>query len=95
MISDALAQLEPILPGVTSAWNAGPKLAWVNDGNLEPHFLGAWSQYNVGQYTGFCGVERLREGNIHFAGEHTSVAFQGFIEGAVRSGERAAKEITS
>jgi len=93
MVNDALAQYEPILPGVTAAWNAGPKLAWVNDGNLEPRLLGAWSQYNVGQFTGFSGVEGLAEGNIHFAGEHTSTAFQGFIEGAVRSGYRAADEI--
>ena len=93
LVNDTLAQLEPILPGITAAWSAGPKLAWVNDGNIDEHFLGAWSQYNVGQYTGFCGVERLREGNIHFAGEHTSVQFQGFIEGAVRSGHRAANEI--
>jgi monoamine oxidase len=93
LVSDALAQYEPILPGVTVAWNAGPKLAWVNDGNLEPRLLGAWSQYNVGQYTGFSGVEGLAEGNIHFAGEHTSTAFQGFVEGAVRSGYRAASEI--
>ncbi len=93
MVNDALTQYEPILPGVTAAWNAGPKLAWVNDGNLEPRLLGAWSQYNVGQYTGFSGVEKLPEGNIHFAGEHTSTEFQGFIEGAVRSGYRAANEI--
>jgi monoamine oxidase len=93
LINDTLSQLEPILPGITAAWSAGPKLAWVNDGNIDEHFLGAWSQYNIGQYTGFSGVERLREGNIHFAGEHTSIAFQGFIEGAVRSGHRAANEI--
>lgn len=93
MVNDALAQYEPILPGVTAAWNAGPRLAWVNDGNLEPRLRGAWSQYNVGQYTGFGGIEGLAEGNIHFAGEHTSGAFQGFVEGAVRSGYRAANEI--
>jgi monoamine oxidase len=93
LVADALAQYEQILPGVTAAWNAGPKLAWVNDGNLEPRLLGAWSQYNIGQYTGFSGVEKLAEGNIHFAGEHTSIDFQGFVEGAVRSGYRAANEI--
>ena len=65
-------------PAVTAAWNAGPKLAWVNDGNLEPRLLGAWSRSNVGQYTGFSGVEGLAEGNIHFAGEHTSTAVSGF-----------------
>jgi monoamine oxidase len=93
LVTDTLAGLEPIFPGVTAAWRRGPQLAWVNDGNIDRYLLGAWSQYNVGQYTGFGGVEGLREGNIHFAGEHTSIEFQGFIEGAVRSGLRAADEI--
>jgi monoamine oxidase len=93
LVADSLAALEPIFPGIGAAWNAGPKLAWVNDGNIDRHLLGAWSQYNVGQYTGFSGIEPQPEGNIHFAGEHTSAAFQGFIEGAVRSGARAANEI--
>ena len=34
-----------------------------------------------------------REGNCHFAGEHTSQDFQGYLQGAVVSGERAAAEI--
>jgi monoamine oxidase len=93
LIDDTLADLEPILPGVTRAWSAGPKLAWVNDGNLEPRLKGAWAQYDVGQYTRFGGVEGVREGNIHFAGEHTSYAFQGFVEGALRSGFRASREV--
>jgi len=93
LVADSLQALEPIYPGVTAAWNAGPKLAWVNDGNIDRHLLGAWSQYNVGQYTGFSGIEPRPEGNIHFAGEQTSITFQGYIEGAVRSGTRAAREI--
>jgi monoamine oxidase len=32
-------------------------------------------------------------GNCHFAGEHTSIDFQGYLNGAVESGERAAGEI--
>jgi monoamine oxidase len=93
MVADTLAGLEPSFPGIATAWHAGPKLAWVNDGNIDPKLLGAWSQYNVGQYTGFSGIEATRQGNIHFAGEQTSPEYQGFIEGAVRSGERAAGEI--
>jgi monoamine oxidase len=93
LVADSLAALEPIFPGIGAAWNAGPGLAWVNDGNIDRHLLGAWSQYNVGQYTGFSGIEPQPEGNIHFAGEHTSTAFQGFIEGAVRSGVRSANEV--
>jgi monoamine oxidase len=30
---------------------------------------------------------------VHFAGEHTSVAYQGFMEGGAESGFRAAGEI--
>lgn len=30
---------------------------------------------------------------MHFAGEHTDTAQQGYIDGAVRSGERAAREL--
>jgi monoamine oxidase len=93
LVAHSLEALEPVFPGVTAAWNAGPKLAWVNDGNIDRHLLGAWSQYNVGQYTGFSGIEPKPEGNIHFAGEQTSITFQGYIEGAVRSGARAAREI--
>jgi monoamine oxidase len=93
LVADTLAELEPIFPGVSHAWSKGPGLAWFNDGNIDMRLRGAWSQYNVGQYTSFGGIEGVREGNIHFAGEHTSIAFQGFIEGAVRSGLRAAREI--
>jgi monoamine oxidase len=32
-------------------------------------------------------------GSCHFAGEHTSTDAQGYLEGAVESGERAAREV--
>jgi monoamine oxidase len=41
------------------------------------------------------GVEGEPEGNCHFAGEHTSVDFQGYLNGAVESGQRAAQELLS
>jgi len=90
MVTDTLHALEQIFPGVTAAYSGR---AWYDDGNLNPFLGGAWSQYNVGQYTGFSGIEPVQEGNIHFAGEHTSMNFQGFMEGAVASGERVASEI--
>ena len=37
--------------------------------------------------------EGVQEGNIHFAGEHTDPEEQGFLNGAVTSGERAASEV--
>ncbi len=93
LVSDFLAQLEPIIPGVTAAYGAGSKLAFCRDPNIDPFLLGAYSYYQVGQYTQFSGVEALPVGNLHFAGEHTSPQFQGYMEGAVQSGYRVAAEI--
>jgi monoamine oxidase len=93
LVNDILVNFERIFPGLTNAWNAGPRLAHYHDGNVNPRLMGAWSQYNVGQYSGFSGIEPVREGNIHFAGEHTSLETQGFIEGGIESGERVAAEI--
>ena len=93
MVDDALLQLEPIFPGFGAAWRAGSRLAYYRDGNIDPFLQGAYAYYRVGQYTRFSGVEALPAGNLHFAGEHTSTAFQGYMEGAVQSGYRAAAEI--
>jgi monoamine oxidase len=38
-------------------------------------------------------VESRVDGRLIFAGEHTSGDFSGFMNGAVQSGNRAAKEI--
>jgi monoamine oxidase len=89
MVNDTLAQLEPVLPGVTAAYNG---LAWYDFGLLDPYLRGGYSFWRVGQYTGFSGYEGVQEGRIHFAGEHTTQDFQGFMEGAVLSGERCASE---
>jgi monoamine oxidase len=48
-----------------------------------------------GQYTRFAGVEREPQEGVHFCGEHTSIDAQGYLEGAVETGERAADEIIS
>jgi monoamine oxidase len=93
LVNDILINFEQVFPGITAAWNAGPRLAHYHDGNLDPRLGGAWAQYEVGQYTGFSGIEPVAEGTIHFAGEHTSLENQGFIEGAVESGERVAAEL--
>jgi len=54
---------------------------------------GSYSYWKVGQYTRFSGMEQARQGNCHFAGEHTSTDNQGYLEGAVETGERAVDEI--
>jgi monoamine oxidase len=85
-----LQQLEPVLPGISNEWNGKATLDYWKD---YPWTKGSYSYWKVGQYTGFSGIERTRQGNCHFAGEHTSIDFQGYLNGAVESGERAAAEI--
>ena len=88
-----LGQLEPVLPGITDQWNGK---ATVDYWTGYQWTKGSYSYWKVGQYTKFAGVEREREGralNCHFAGEHTSVDFQGYLNGAVETGQRAANEV--
>jgi monoamine oxidase len=89
-----LAQLEPVLPGITAKGKNGK--ATLDYWTGYPWTKGSYSYWKVGQYTKFAGVEREREGralNCHFAGEHTSIDFQGYLNGAVETGQRAANEV--
>jgi monoamine oxidase len=47
----------------------------------------------VGQAASYGLIAAAPEGRLHFAGEHTSINNQGFLDGAVETGERAAREI--
>jgi monoamine oxidase len=85
-----LGQLEPVLSGISKEWNGRATLDYWPG---YPWTKGSYSYWKKGQYTKFAGVERERAGNCHFAGEHTSVDFQGYLNGAIESGERAANEI--
>ncbi|TMD06018.1 MAG: FAD-dependent oxidoreductase [Chloroflexi bacterium] len=90
-----LSQIEPVFPGITKQWNGRATL----DVPLSnPFLLGSYSYWKVGQYTLFSGYEGARQpdihtGKCHFAGEHCSTNFQGFMEGGAEEGQRAAKEI--
>jgi monoamine oxidase len=90
MVSDYLDGFNAIFPGVKAAYNGRSYYVWSTG---DPHIRGAYSYLKVGQYTGFNGIQGRREGNLHFAGEHTSVNYQGYIEGALRSGHRCADEV--
>jgi monoamine oxidase len=85
-----LDQLEPVIPGARAAWDGRatvdhwPSYQWT---------LGSYSYYRVGQYQAFGGAESEPEGAVHFCGEHTTQDFQGYLNGAVFTGHRAAGEV--
>jgi monoamine oxidase len=83
-------QLDRLYPGLAKLYTG---VAYLDDWKRDPWHHGAYSYYRVGQYTRFAGVEPVPEGNVFFAGEQTSYNDMGYINGAVISGERAAREI--
>jgi monoamine oxidase len=93
LASTFLKQIEPVLPGISKKWNGRAALDhWPSNRWTK----GSYSYWKVGQYQRFAGVEREMEGRrdrCHFAGEHTSVDFQGYLNGAVETGQRAADEV--
>ncbi|HEY2474164.1 MAG TPA: NAD(P)/FAD-dependent oxidoreductase [Candidatus Cybelea sp.] len=89
-VRDFFGQLDRIWPGVSSAWNGK---ATFGNAQADPNILASYSCWLVGQCTTIAGHEARRQGRIHFAGEHTSVEYQGFMEGGAQSGLRAADEI--
>ena len=92
-----LSQIEPLFPGIAQHWNGR---ATLDVPLTNPFLLGSYSYWKVGQYTQFSGYEKIRQpdpvkGKIHFAGEHCSQDFQGYMEGGAAEGARAANEILS
>jgi len=86
----SLAELARMAPAATAEWNGRAiRNAW----DRNPWSLGSYALIGPGQYTSFYGIEGAREGNVFFAGEHTSIASQGYLDGAVETGQRAANEV--
>jgi monoamine oxidase len=85
-----LDQLEPVLPGANAEWNHQATLDYWTGYEWTK---GSYSYWRVGQYTAFAGIERAEQNGCHFAGEHTSIDFQGYLQGGVETGQRAAGEI--
>jgi monoamine oxidase len=89
MANVALPDVETIWPGTTAAWDGTaithhwPSFQWS---------LGSYTCYTPGQWA-FYGEEGRRVGGLHFCGEHCSLDFQGWTEGAAETGALVAGEI--
>ncbi|MCU7827198.1 flavin monoamine oxidase family protein [Kitasatospora sp. DSM 101779] len=90
LVDNYLGQIDSIWPGTKAAWNGKATLsAW----HLNPYSYGAYSYWPVGYLTTYAGYEGTAQGNLHFAGEHTSYDFQGYMNGGAVEGARAANEV--
>jgi monoamine oxidase len=85
-----ITQFEKLYPGVSQSFlEKAVRMHWPT----RAYQWGSYACYLVGQFTGLRGAEGEAVGHLYFAGEHTSLLAQGYMEGAVESGERVAKEV--
>jgi monoamine oxidase len=85
-----LGSIDEIFPGAMASYRAASavRMHWPT----VEHTLGSYTCFLPGQAR-FSGLEGERVGNLHFCGEHTSVDYQGYMNGGAESGERVAAEI--
>jgi len=82
------AQLASVFPGL--AWNGkATQSIW----HKAPLFKASYAYYGPGSYTRFAGYEAEPQGGVYFCGEHTSIDFQGFMEGGAETGVATAKAV--
>ena len=90
-INFALQQVELICPGTRENFEGGVTKCWDED----QWSRGASSYYKPGQFSSLLPHVARPEGRIHFAGEHTSVWIDGWMQGALESGDRVAREVNA
>lgn len=81
-------RFDRVVPGSARLAGRARTRAWGTD----PFARGAWIAYAPGELTAAWETLHRPHGRIHLAGEHTDL-YAGYLEGAVRSGLRAADEV--
>jgi monoamine oxidase len=87
-IARVTSAVQRIYPRATGGRVGSTTACWQN----ERYNGGTYSVYEPGQVGRFWSQLRRPAGRLYFAGEHTA-DFTGYMEGAARSGQRAAKQI--
>jgi monoamine oxidase len=93
-----LGDLDRVYPGsavLARRDSRGRIQAHLENWSKLPLFQGAYTNNQPGYFTTLEGLYARPAGRVHFAGEHTDsfYNYQGFMEGALLSGARAADEV--
>jgi monoamine oxidase len=86
-LATARKVVDNLWTGADQHWLGGFTKYW----NEDPYTQGSYSYTGLGQ-AGYVDRARVPEGLVHFAGEHTS-KYRASMNGAIESGQRAAREI--
>ena len=92
LATEYLGYIDDVVPGTADRHNGR---AWLDLWTRDPWTKGSYAAFLPGQYTTLWGYTARPEGRVHFAGEHTSTYSQGYLNGGVESGQRAAIEVMS
>jgi monoamine oxidase len=85
-----LPGLDRVFPGIHEQWlGTALRAYWPSN----PFVRASYAAYQPGQWTGIRGAEGLTVGNLYFAGEHTSLDWQGYMNGGAESGRVAAEAL--
>ncbi len=88
-VRERLALVDRIARGASASALRGSVVhAWARD----PFARGSYSAARPGRAESWPDLARPY-GPLHFAGEHSDDEFSGYMEGAVRSGQRAARQV--
>lgn len=87
-IQTAVTIIENVFPGSLNLIETTRTIAWIN----EPYTRCSYMAFAPNQVTAHWKTLFSPAGRLYFAGEHATV-LQGFMEGAVESGQRAARNI--
>lgn len=85
------SELEILQPGFGEQFVTSRFMDWPSD----PWTLAGYSFPRPGQITAIGKALHEGLGRVHFAGEHTSFAFTGYMEGALASGVRTAQKLAA
>jgi monoamine oxidase len=90
LVNKYLPALDAIYPGAAKAYSGtNVKFCW----SKYPFVQAGYSSFRKGQWSTLAGWEGEPVGNIFFAGEHVSLDFQGYMNGAAKTGKKAANQI--
>ncbi len=90
-VTCALEQADTIYPGARENFEGGVSKCWDED----KWARGGTAFYKPGQFSSLLPHVARPEGRVHFAGEHTSVWIDGWMQGALESGSRVAREVNA
>jgi len=88
VLKEVVRQADQVYPSLAGQYERGAAFSWTSD----PWARGAWAYVSPGDTSKLIPYLHTMEGRISFAGDHTS-PWPGWMQGAIHSGLRAAKEI--